>query len=90
MTTIFGHPLFWLFQCLQPFPLEDQHIEHANGDGRIGKIKYGSEEDEMPVGTEEELGQPGGILTSDIDDGEVEHVDHASVQPAGIASPVGK
>ena len=79
MTTFFGHPLFWLFQCLQPFPLEDQHIEHANGDSRIGKIKYGSEEDEMPVRAEEEIRQPCGVFTGHIDDGEIEHVDHTPV-----------
>ncbi len=90
MTTFFGHPLFWLFQCLQPFPLEKQHIEHSDCDGRISEIEDRTEEDEMPVGTEEELGQPGSIFACYIDDGEVEHVDHASVQPAGIASPVGK
>ncbi len=87
---IFCHPLFWLFQCLQPFPLEDQHIEHANGDSRIGKIKYGSEEDEMPVRAEEEIRQPGGILAGDVDDGEIEHIDYAPVQPAGIAATVGE
>ena len=77
-----------LIQTLQPFPLENQHIEHANGVGRIGKIKYGSEEDEMPVWAEEEVGQPRGVFLRHIDDGEIEHVDYLSVQPAGIAAAV--
>ena len=53
---IFGHPLFWLFQCLQPLPLENQHIEHAYCDGGVSEVEDGTEEDEMPIGTEEELG----------------------------------
>ena len=85
-----GHLLFWLFQCLQPFPLENQHIEHSNGDSGIGKIKYGSEKDEMPIRAEEEIGQPGGIFLGHIDDGEIEHVDHAPVQPTRIAATVGE
>lgn len=56
MTTFFGHPLFWLFQSLQPFPLEDQHIKDPNGNGRVSEIEDGTEKDEMPIGTEEEIG----------------------------------
>ena len=44
----------------------------------------------MPVGAEEEIGQPGGIFLGHIDDGEIEHIDHAPVQPARIATAVGK
>ena len=68
-----------LFQGLQPLPLENEHIEHSNSDGRVSEIEDRTEENEMPVGTEEEIRQPGSILTGDIDDGEIEHVDHAPV-----------
>ncbi len=46
------------FQCFQPFPLENEHVEHAYRDGSVGEVEDGAEEDEMPIGTEEELGQP--------------------------------
>jgi len=52
------------FQRFQPLPLEDQHVEYANGDGRVSEVEDGAEEDEMPVGTEEELGQPRGVFYS--------------------------
>ena len=87
---IFGHPLFWLFQCLQPFPLENEHIEHSDSDGRISEIEDRSEEDEMPVGAEEEIGQPCGVFLGHIDNGEIKHIDHTTVQPAGIATTVGE
>lgn len=45
-----------LFQRLQPFPLEDQHIKDPNGNGRVSEIEDGTEKDEMPIGTEEEIG----------------------------------
>ena len=44
----------------------------------------------MPVGAEEEVRQPGGVFFGHIDDGEIEHVDHAPVQPARIAATVGE
>ena len=44
----------------------------------------------MPVRAEEEIGQPGSILTGDIDNGEIEHVDHTPVQPARITATVGE
>ena len=53
-----SHPLFCLFQTLQPLPLENQHIKHTNGDGRISEIEDRSEKDEMPIWAEEEIGQP--------------------------------
>ena len=87
---IFGHPLFWLFQCLQPFPLENEHIEHSDSDGRVSEIKNRSEEDEMPVRAEEEIGQPCGVFAGHIDNGEIKHIDHTTVQPAGIAATVGE
>lgn len=43
-------------QRLKPFPLEENHIEDSNGDGRIGKVEDGSEKDEPVVGSEEEVG----------------------------------
>jgi len=70
--------------------LENQHIEDANGDGGVGEVKDGPEEDEMVVGAEEEGGQPGGVFAGNVDDGEVEHVDHATMQPSGIAAAVGE
>ena len=68
--------------------MENEHIKHANCDGGIGKIEDGSEEDEVSVGAEEEVGQPGGVLAGYVDDGEIEHVDHLSVQPSGITAAV--
>ena len=47
-----------LFQRFQPLPLENQHVEHAYRDSSVGEVENGAEEDEMPVGTEEKLGQP--------------------------------
>ena len=47
-----------LIQTLQPFPLEDQHIEHPNSDSRISEVEDRPEEDEMIVGAEEEIRQP--------------------------------
>ena len=44
----------------------------------------------MSVRTKEEVGQPGGIFASHVDDGEIEHVDHASVESAGIAAAIGE
>ena len=48
----------FLFDAFQPLPLEDEHIEHANGDSGISEIEDGAEEDEMVVGAEEEIRQP--------------------------------
>ena len=79
-----------LFQRFQPLPLEDQHVEHANGDGSVGEVENGAEEDEMPVGTEEELRQPRGVFSRHVNNREIEHVDHAPVQPAGITTAVGE
>ena len=42
----------------------------------------------MSIGTEEEVGQPRGVFLRHVDDGEIEHVDYLSVQPAGIAAAV--
>ena len=79
-----------LIQTLQPLPLENQHIEHAYRDGSISQVEDGTEKDEMSIGTEEEVGQPRGVFLRHVDDGEIEHVDHLSVQPAGIATAVGE
>jgi len=79
-----------LFQVFQPLPLENQHIEHPNGDGGVGEVEDGPEEDEMLIGAEEEVGQPRGVFAGHVDDGEIEHVDHATMQPAGITAAVGE
>ena len=70
--------------------MEDEHIEHANGDGGVGKVEDGTEEDKVVVGAEEEIWKPRGILFGNVDDGEIQHVDHATVQPASIAAAVGE
>ena len=44
----------------------------------------------MPVGAEEEVRQPGGVFFGHIHDGEIEHVDHAPVQPTRIAAAIGE
>ncbi len=81
---------FSLVQCFKPLPLEDEHIKHADGYGSVGEVEYGPKEDEMAIWTEEKLRQPGSIFAGHVDDGEIEHVDHAPVQPAGITATVGK
>ena len=88
--TCFLKPVDRLFQRLQPLPLEKEHIKHSNGNGRVSEVEDWAEKDEMPIGAEEEFGQPGGIFAGHVDDGEIEHVDHAAVQPARIAAPVGE
>jgi len=44
----------------------------------------------MSVGAEEEVGQPSGILAGYVDDGEIEHIHHAPMQPAGITTAIGE
>ena len=44
----------------------------------------------MSISAEEEIGQPGGVLAGHVDDGEVKHVDHPTVQPTGVAAAVGE
>jgi len=44
----------------------------------------------MPVGTEEEIRQPSGIFLGHVNDRKIEHVDHAPVQPASIATTIGE
>ncbi len=72
---------FFCLHALQPFPLEEQHIEHAYRDGCVGKVEDRPEENKMPVGAEEEIRQPRGIFFCYVNDGEIQHVDHASMQP---------
>ena len=45
-----------LFQRFQPLPLENQHVEHAYRDSSVGEVENGSEENEMSVRAEEEIG----------------------------------
>ena len=91
MGKFFGN-LWWKksLQRFQPLPLENQHVEHAYRDSSVGEVENGAEEDEMPVGTEEKLGQPGGVFSRHVDDGEIQHVDHTPMQPAGITTTVGE
>ena len=77
-----------LFYAFQPFPLEDKHIKHANSDGSISKVEDGPEENEMAIGTKEEIRQPRGIFLCHVNDGEIEHIDHASMQPSGITAAI--
>ena len=42
-------------KVFQPFPLEKDHVKHADGDGCIRKVEDGPEKDEMVVGAEEEV-----------------------------------
>ena len=42
----------------------------------------------MSIRTEEEVGQPGGVLAGYVDNGEVKHVDHTTMQPARITTAV--
>ena len=77
-----------LIQTLQPLPLENQHIEHADGDGGVSEVEDGAEEDKMVVGTEEEHRQPGGVFAGNVNNRKIKHVDHTSVQPAGIAAAI--
>ena len=44
----------------------------------------------MPIWAEEEIRQPGGVFLGHVDNGEIEHVDNASVQPARIATAIGE
>lgn len=73
-----------VLEGLQPFPLEKDHVKDPDGDGRIGKVENGAEENEMPVLSKEEVGQPAVVLPGNVDDGEVKHVHHLTMQPTGI------
>ena len=79
-----------LIKGFEPFPLENQHIEHANSDGRVSEIEDGAEENEMPIGAEKEIGKPRGVFLRHINEGEIKHVDHAPMQPIGIAAAIGE
>ena len=38
----------------------------------------------MPVRAEKEVGQPAVVFPSDVDDGEIQHIDHLAMKPSRI------
>ena len=44
----------------------------------------------MAIRSKQEVGQPAVVAAGDVDDGEVEHIDHFAVKPSCIASPFRK
>ena len=70
--------------------MEQQHIKHANSNGRVSEVEDGTEENEMSVRTEKEVGKPSGIFLGHIDDGKIEHIDYTTMQPACVAAAVWK
>lgn len=71
-------------ETLQPFPLEQDHVEDPDGDGRVREVEDGAEKDEMPVLAEEEVGEPAVVLPGDVNEGEIQHVNNLAVQPSGV------
>lgn len=64
--------------------MEQDHVKDSDGDGRVGDIKDGTEKDEMPILAEEKVRKPAVVLTGDVDNREIKHIDDFAVEPAGI------
>lgn len=64
--------------------IEQQHGNGSAADGRIGQIENGAEENEMLTAHKRHPQRP-----VELEQREVKHVDHPSVQPIGIALPHG-
>ena len=71
-------------KAFQPFPLKQDHIKDPDGDGGVGNIENGSEENEMSVLAEKEIGQPAVAVAGHVDDREIKHIDDFPMEPAGV------
>ena len=69
---------------IEIFPIEEQEGYDAAGDGCIGKVEYGTEEDAVLAAID---GYPRGHVP--LDEWEVEHIDDASVEEFSIAHAPG-
>lgn len=57
-----GEPLFFVsLKCLQPFPLEEDHVKHPYGDGGISQVENRGEEADAEH-VDDPAVQPTGIM----------------------------
>lgn len=69
----------------EKFPLEEQHVEHADGDVAVGQVENRAEEQKRIAADSRyprRIGAP--------EQREKQHVDHSPVQKSGIASSFGQ